>query len=142
MITPIPRQVCHSFQQIHNLFLCSSSSDTLFCPLFLSVQKASSKLSNVTIELAFKTPDSERKIYIRESLLFAFLSLAHCVCFCVTVVACVHCDPLSMFSLVLSSTLVGVALPTASLTTVSIATVCSLLIICTKGKRPNVTHRL
>lgn len=34
------------------------------------------------VELAFKTPDSEKEIYIRESLLFEFLSLAHCVFVC------------------------------------------------------------
>lgn len=87
-------------------------------------------------KLAFRMPDSERKLHIGKSLLFAFLSLGLCVC-----VAAGACDPHSMFSLVLSSTQVGVALLTASLTTVSIATVCSLLIICTKGKYP-MSHRL
>lgn len=88
-------------------------------------------------KLAFRMPDSERKLHIGKSLLFAFLSLGLCVC-----VAAGACDPHSMFSLVLSSTQVGVALLTASLTTVSIATVCSLLIICTKGKCPNVAQAL
>lgn len=52
--------------------------------------------------------------------------------------ACVLCDPHGMFSSLLSTSVAAVALPTASLTAVSIATFCSVLIICTKEKHPNV----
>ena len=119
---------------------CKPTSDTLLCPYVFVFKKHHPSFQIwpqwISIQNAWLR---EGNVYLWKP----FFYLLVCVCVCVAAaVASVLCDPLSMFSLVLSSTLVGVALPIASLTTVSIATVCSLLVICTKAKCPNVTYRL